>query len=322
MTSTSMIDVSVCLVTWNNEIAIQNCLDSLLKYTIDVTYEVILVDNNSSDRTVEIVSKKYPFVRMYPQNRNLGFASANNIALRYASGRYVLFLNPDTELHSDVLAYFMDIMDNNPTIGIIGCRLVSKDGSIQLTCASAFPTAWNTLCEGLFLHRIARRLTWLSFFSSRSLDHWDHLTLREVETISGAFMFCRKSLLDKVGGFDSGYFMYGDDLDLCARIRAAGFKVLYDPAHIVTHYGGVSSLHQPSEFSRIWQFRSNYKFITKHSGVLEAKLYRLAVLAVSSFRIASFIVMYPFLSFLSFPAGKFILLNFSLLKEAIGAMRD
>jgi len=316
MACPDMPDVSVCIVTWNNEKVIDECLVSLFLNSSETAIEVILVDNNSSDRTVELVKKRHPSVKVLSPNVNLGFARANNLALSQARGSYVLFLNPDTVIHSQVLAYAKSKMDADPKLGVLGCRLLSSDGTTQLTCASDFPTPWNTFCEGVFLHRLSRILPIFRFFSSRSLEHWDHLTEKEVETISGAFMFCRKCVLDEIGGFDPGFFMYGEDIDLCARIRKAGFRVWYDPTHVVTHYGGTSSSGQPSAFSRIWQFKSNYRFIIRNKNLSAARRYQLAVLFVSGIRTVSFIILYPILLLLGFPAGKHVANNYSLFSHA------
>lgn len=316
MAYANMPDVSVCIVTWNNEKVIDECLVSLFQKSTKTTIEVILVDNNSNDLTVELVRKRHPLVKVLARKDNLGFARANNLGLSHARGSYVLFLNPDTIIHSEVLADAREKMDADPKLGVLGCRLISGDGTTQLTCASDFPTPWNTFCEGVFLHRFSKILPIFRFFSSRSLEHWDHLTQREVQTISGAFMFCRKCVLDEIGGFDPGFFMYGEDIDLGARIHKVGFKVWYDPTHVVTHYGGASSSSQPSAFSSVWQFRSNYRFIVKHQNVAKARVYRFAVLLVAAIRMMSFISMYPIVKLLGYTAEKHLVLNYDLFKQA------
>jgi GT2 family glycosyltransferase len=316
MAYSALPDISVCIVTWNNEKVIDECLVSLFLNSKETSFEVILVDNNSGDGTVELVQKRHPSVRVVSSKVNLGFARANNLALSQACGSYILFLNPDTVIHSQVLAYAKSKMDADPKLGVLGCRLILSDGATQLTCASDFPTAWNTFCEGLFLHRLVSILPIFPFFSSRSLEHWDHLTQKEVESISGAFMFCRKCVLDEIGGFDPGFFMYGEDIDLCARIRRAGYKVWYDPTHVVTHYGGASSSGQPSAFSTIWQFKSNYRFISRNINKSAARRYQLAVLLVSGIRTVTFIGLYPLLLLSGFPAGRLVANSYSMFSHA------
>lgn len=310
-------DVSICMVTWNSRDQVDQCLASLYRYSYGVFFEILLVDNASDDGTVELVQSKYREVRVFPQSKNLGFARGNNLALTKATGRYVLFLNPDIVIHSNVLADFRDKMDEDPSLGALGCRLIFPNGETQLTCASNFPNPWNTLCELFLLHRIAKRIPYLSFLSSRSLEHWDHLSGRDIETLSGAFLFCRKAVIDRIGGFDPDYFMYGEDLDLCARIRAAGFRVCYDPTHTVTHYGGASSSRQPSEFSCLWQFRANSRFIDRNLGSLQATFYRFAFVMGMTTRLIMVLLFFPFLKLAGINSTKYLKIYYRVLKTSL-----
>lgn len=285
-------DVSVIIVSWNTRDLLDACLASVFCYTHRVSLEVWVVDNGSSDGTPAVVRAKYPSVNLLEPGVNLGFARANNLALRASLGRHVLFLNPDTELHSDVVSAFCERLDRDQSIGLIGCLLTGRDGKPQLTCAATFPSPWNNLCHGLFLHRLAGRFPGLWFFSSRSLEHWDHRTPGEVDSISGAFMFCRGELVRKLGGFDEGYFMYGEDLDLCFRVRQSGFRIRYDPSHRVTHYGGASSSIRSDFLPRKEQYRANLMLLQKHWGKARAQAFRLTSLLVTLVRLLAAGVIY------------------------------
>ncbi len=199
------VDVSIIIVSWNTQTLLDTCLGSIYRCTEGVRFEILVVDNGSLDDTVPMVRRRYPKVNLFEPSENLGFARANNLALQQALGRYTLFLNPDTELRSNVVAAFCQRLDEDPWIGLLGCRLVGVDEKTQLTCAATYPTPWNTLCTGLLLHRLAAKFPRLWLFSSRSLEHWDHLSARDVDCLSGAFLFGRSQLLRDLGGFDESY---------------------------------------------------------------------------------------------------------------------
>lgn len=281
-----MNDVSVIIVSWNTRDLLDACLASIYRQTRRISFEVWVVDNGSSDGTPEMLRAKYPQVNLLEPAENLGFARANNLALRASRGRYVLFLNPDTELHSDVIMDFCEKMDGDASIGMMGCLLTGGDGKTQLTCAATFPGPWNNLCQGLFLHRLVKRFPRLWFFSSRSLEHWDHMTAREVDCISGAFMFCRGELVRSLGGFDEAYFMYGEDLDLCYRVVKTGYKILFDPSHSVTHYGGESASARPGFIPRREQYRANLMYLKKHYGKTRVQFFLLTSLFTNLVRLS------------------------------------
>lgn len=285
MTQPDLPDVSIIIVSWNSRKVLETCLASIRRHTKQVSYEILVVDNGSTDGTPELVRTNFPEVRLFLPGTNLGFARANNLALRESRGRHILFLNPDTELRSDVLSHFCRKMDRDAGLGLLGCLLLWPDGVPQYTCAATYPAPWNTLCEGFFLHRLARRFPTLGFLSSRSLEHWDHRSAREVDCLSGAFLFCRGSVARQLGGFDEGYFMYGEDLDFCRRVRLLGYRIEFDPTHTVIHYGGASAALRPDFRPRREQFRANLQFVSKHFGSGRARLFRWACLTGTLFRL-------------------------------------
>lgn len=268
-------DVSICIVSWNCRDLLLKCLQSLADKTSRVRYEIIVVDNGSIDNTPASIRELHPECKVIEQTDNLGFGRANNVAVRQASGDYVLFLNPDTELITNAVAGMFDFLETAPVFGAVGCRLTNPDGSIQYPCASTFPTPLNELCDLLFLNRLLRRSR---VFSSRELDYWDHQDSRPVDCLSGACMMVRKSLLDELGAFDEQLFMYCEDVDLCYRMRKAGYRSYYLSSETIRHYDGASTEKRSERhFAPLQQRRSIYYFLRKHFGLSTALAYKAVV---------------------------------------------
>ena len=169
-------DLSVCIVNWNTKELLKKCINSIYDKTIGINFEVIIVDNASQDGSVEMLKKEIPQCVTIASNDNLGFAKANNLAVKKATGKYILFLNPDTELKTNALVGMMKFMEQNVKCGAIGCKLINIDGSIQFTCARKFPTPFNKFC---FLAMIDRIFPKCKFISSTEMGYWDHLDSRE-----------------------------------------------------------------------------------------------------------------------------------------------
>jgi hypothetical protein len=188
-----------------------------------------VVDNASVDGSLAKAKKLFPLARFIENKENLGFAKANNIALRQIKNELILLLNPDTQLEKGTLPFMAHFMEENPTVGAATCQVIKSDGKIDWACHRGFPTPLA------------------SFLYFLGIDRLYHLTDRkmkkthEVDAISGSFFLTRKSVLDKVGLFDEDFWLYGEDLDLCWRIKKAGYKVMYVPKVKVIHYKGVSS---------------------------------------------------------------------------------
>ena len=276
-------DVSICIVNWNTKDLIYKCIRSIKEKTTGVTYEIIVVDNNSQDSSTKMLKEQFPDCRVIESKVNLGFVKGNNRAVQEASGKYILYLNPDTELVTNAIYGMFNFLELNKTFGAVGCRLTNKDGSIQYTCASTFPTPLNELCFFLFLYRIFPNI---KMFSSRELVYWDHKDSRSVDCLSGACMMVSKNIINKLGGFDEKIFMYSEDLDLCFRILKDGWKIYYLSTEAIIHYEGSSTQKKKNvNFSILLQRQSNYYFIFKNLGSRQAKYYRVVVFIGSLFRI-------------------------------------
>lgn len=225
-----MAKLTISIVNYNAGDYLLNCLRSITDVSDEVGLEVWVVDNASSDGSFDEARKKYPNFHYIKNKDNLGFSKAQNQVLGKLSTPYCLILNPDSELKKGTLKYMIEFMDNNPSVGASSCKVVKRDGSIDWASHRGFPTPWASF---------------LYFFFGN--DRLYHLTLcdlssaHEVDAIVGAFFLTRKSVMDKVGLFDEAYFMYAEDLDLCYRIKKAGFKIMYVPEVEVLHLKGVSS---------------------------------------------------------------------------------
>jgi N-acetylglucosaminyl-diphospho-decaprenol L-rhamnosyltransferase len=235
------IEASIIIVNWKVCDLLRACLQSVRDQAglrMD-QMEVIVVDNNSGDGSVEMVRAEFPEVRLIANSDNPGFGRANNQGLPFCTGRYVVLLNPDTVLLDGAVATMVRKMDEQPDVATMGCRLLNADGSLQRWTGGAFPRALTLANHYLFLDQILpRALRPMPLF----LDH-DPLDDIDVDWICGAFMILRTTML---GGklFNPDFFMYGEDMELCHRLKLAGHRVVYSPAASIIHYQGASMKQQ------------------------------------------------------------------------------
>lgn len=230
--------LSVLIVTWNVRDLVCACLAAIERTASGITYEVIVVDNDSTDGTVEEIRWRFPAVTVLPNTENIGFPAANNQALERASGEYVLFLNPDTEVGADTLRGCMAVLDSNTDVAVVGCKLVLEDGTIQRECARRPYLLRHLAAELLYLHMLFpdSRL-----FGDHLMGYWDHEGERDVEAISGAFMMARRHVVEQVGGLPEEVFMYHEDLAFCLRVRREGWRIRYAGQYTTLHRWRASS---------------------------------------------------------------------------------
>ncbi len=230
-------DCSIVIVSWNVRDLLRACLASLPAATVALRTEVIVVDNGSTDGSAAMVRALFPGVRLLAETTNHGFAHGNNLGIAAGRGRLVLLLNPDTVLEPGSPAALVGYLDRRPTMGLVGPRLLNPDGSPQ-SSRRRFPTLATALIESTPLQPLLPQLGILRRYYV--LDRSDDAA-QAVDWVSGACMLARRTALVQVRGFDPGYFMYSEELDLCRRLRAAGWEIGYEPAARVIHYGGQSS---------------------------------------------------------------------------------
>lgn len=255
-----MPDLSIIIVNYNVKAFLEQCLMAIEKARHDLTVEIFVVDNASVDGSQAMVKRKFPYVHLIENHKNLGFSKANNQALRMAKGQYVLILNPDTLIQEDTLIILKDFLDNHPTTGAVGCKLINPDGSFQINSRRSMPTPWVAFTRIIGLSRVFPKSR---FFGRYNMIYIDPDTEGEIDVLSGSLMLVRNDVLQKIGYFDENFFMYGEDIDLCYRIKKAGWEIFYTPATKAIHYKGEST--KKSELSFVSNFYSAMLIFThKH----------------------------------------------------------
>jgi GT2 family glycosyltransferase len=232
-----MTKLSIILVSYNTQQVIEDCLNSLIKYVDLNEIEIIVIDNDSTDKTVDMIRKKFCTVMLIENESNLGFAKANNIGISHSIGDNILLLNTDTIIIEDFISPILEYLKDTANVGILGCRVLNKDQTLQYNC-------WNA----------PNILTGLSFYTLEIIKSifnpfqywiymkgWDHSTVRDVDCISGCFMWIRREVINAFGGLDENIFMYYEDSEYCIRIsKLSDYRVVYFPHTKIIHLGGGS----------------------------------------------------------------------------------
>ena len=276
-------DLSIVIVSWNVQDLLRRCLQSIPgaqsakegrnppapDSASELLVEIIVVDNASTDGSADMVRTEFPNVRLIANARNLGFSRANNQGLTLSHGRYIMILNPDTEIVGDALTKMVDFMDQHPRTGALGPRLRYPDGRLQPS-RRRFPTLATALVESTVIQEwwtdnaILRR-----YYMADKPDG----EVQAVAWLVGACLLVRRQTCDEVGWLDEGYFMYSEELDWCRRIKDAGWEVVYLPAATVVHHEGKSS-EQVVPARHIYFQSSKVRYFRKHHGVVQAELLR------------------------------------------------
>ena len=242
--------LSIVIVNYNVRTYLEQCLQSVAKALEGIEGEVFVVDNHSDDDSVETVKTQYPWVRLIENSENIGFARANNIAIRQSTGDYVLLLNPDTVVGEQTLREVLRFMEAHPKAGGAGVMMHNADGSLAPESRRAIPTPWVSFLKMLGL----TKRYYMSHLS------WDNPG--RIDVISGAFCFLRKKALDEIGLLDEDFFMYGEDIDLSYRLLKGGWENWYLPYPIV-HYKGKSTQKSDYRYVHIF-YKAMLIFFRKH----------------------------------------------------------
>lgn len=271
--------LSIVIVSYNVRAFLEKCLISVFQATGGLEAEVFVVDNHSADDSAAFVRKTFPDVTLIENDENLGFAKANNIALRRAKGEYALILNPDTVLNEDTLTKCVSFMDAHPEAGAVGVRMLDGTGRFLPESKRGLPSPLSAFFKVTGLNGLFPRS---NFFNRYYLGGLDPDKTQEVEVLTGAFMCVRTDVMRKVGYFDEDYFMYGEDIDLCFRIIRAGAKIYYLPDTSIIHYKGESTRHSTLEYVRTF-YKAMLTFVGKHysgpRGILLSNLIRAGIVA-------------------------------------------
>lgn len=265
--------LSVLVVTYNSVRLIDALLTGLARELHGLDAEVVLVDNASHDGTADAVAHRHPWVRLVRSTQNLGFAAGNNLAARLARGRVLLLLNPDALPERGCVARGLALMDLHPDVGLAGARLLAEDGATQPS-ARMFPTLAQ---EAIVLTGLAARFPRSRLFGRLDRTWADPAQPAPVDWVPGAFALVRHSVFDSLGGFDERFFLYYEEVDLCRRIKAAGYRVQYWPQLRVRHIGGASArtvagatVAKAGSQLTLWRARSGLLYYRKNHGWLSA----------------------------------------------------
>ena len=255
------IDVSICIVTYHARDFLRDCLRSIYGTAGSVSFEIIVVDNHSEDGTVEMLGSDFPNVHLTVNNENTGYTRPNNQAMRISQGRYLLIINPDTLVEPNTIPELVGFLDAHPEVGIVGPKVLNRDGTLQKQCRRSEARPWDAFCYFSGLSRLfphdKRFAGYLMTYLSEDIAH-------EAEAVSGSCMLIRRKVVEQIGYQDEDFFAYQEDTDFCRRARLAGWKVFYDPAAQIVHFAGEGGSGVQPFRSIIEWHRSYYLYYRKH----------------------------------------------------------
>jgi GT2 family glycosyltransferase len=272
MSLSSSPDLSIIIVSWNVRGLLHACLQSIADQRHGLDIEVILVDSASVDGSPEMVRDAFPWVNLIACDENVGFPRGNNIGLAAANGRYLLLLNPDTEIKGDALPKMLAYLENQPKVGLVGPQLLNSDGSIQ-SSRRRFPKLITGLFESTWLEPVAPKLILRHYYAHDLPDD----AVADVDWVKGACMLTRREIYTTLGGMDEDYFMYSEELDWCRRIKNAGWRIVYFPEAQVLHHEGKSS-EQAVTARHINFQRAKLRYFRKYHGAAAAAVLRAVLL--------------------------------------------
>jgi GT2 family glycosyltransferase len=269
-------DLSIIIVNWNTRDLLAQCLESVYAYPPAGDFEVIVVDNASTDGSAAMVHERFPQVVLIENGENMGFALANNQAIGRSHGRHVLLLNPDTVVQSGALDVLVRFLDEHPDAGAAGSMLLNPDGTLQPSCHPA-PTLGREMWRLAHLDR-------LHPVALYRMQEWPADRPRLVDTVQGASLIVRREVIEQVGPLDDSYFMYSEEVDWCERIREAGWNVYWVPGSRVVHLGGQST-RQVGTPMFLQLYRGKLQYFRKHHGAVYGLLYKGELFVAAAARI-------------------------------------
>lgn len=230
--------LSIVIVSYN--------VKNLLKKTIESVYDtynsrdlqIIVVENGSTDGSLEMLKKDFPNVDLVVSKSNLGFSRGNNLARKITRGKVILFLNPDTVIKNSTIKKCLEVLEERQDVGAVGCKVMLPDGRLDYSCHRGLPTPWNTFCYWSGLSKV---FPGVKTFSGYKATYLNTNESHSIDCISGTFLMIKKEILDKINWWDEDYFWNGDDIELCYQIQKAGYKIWYESSVEIVHYKGSSS---------------------------------------------------------------------------------
>lgn len=260
MAGSRSIDISVVIVNYNVKHFLEQCLRSVYAAAQNLTIEIFVVDNNSTDGSLDYLQPRFPAVQFIRNSENVGFARANNQALKLTQGRYLLVLNPDTLLREDSLRALIDYMDAHPRAGACGPKILDRYGQFDKASKRGLPTPWVAFCR---LSGLSKLLPHSRLFGRYDLLYLDEDEPAIIDAVGGACMIARREAYLQTGGFDEDYFMYGEDIDWSYRLQQAGWKVHYAPVTNIVHFRGESTRRSVIDRDRAF-YGAMQLFVKKH----------------------------------------------------------
>jgi GT2 family glycosyltransferase len=280
------IDLSIVIVNWNTKELLLQCIQTIQQTTVEHSVEIIVVDNASVDGSVEAV-RGLPKVTVLCNEKNAGFAAANNRGIGASVGNYVCLVNSDVEVLELCLDRMCKYMDEHPEVGLLGPKVLNKDLTLQGSCAE-LPSVRNTLTQALMLDKVFPKSPWLR---NRFMNEFGYDTEQDVEVLSGCFMMARRESFEEVGLLDERFFIYKEDVDWCKRFADDGWAVRFYPAASAIHYGGASSAVAPAKFL-IEMEKANLQYWRKHHTWVGQTVSTIVVLAHYLTRMCGWMLIY------------------------------
>lgn len=270
---TPEVTLSVIIVNYNVVYFLEQCINSVLRSCQEISVEIIVVDNRSSDGSVQMVKEKFPKLSLIENYENVGFSKANNQAMQIAKGKYILLLNPDTVVEENTIEKIVTKMNSDDQIGGLGVRMVDGKGQFLPESKRGLPTPSVAFYKIFGLSSLFKKS---KIFGKYHLTYLDENQVHEVDVLSGAFFCVRKSVLDKIGLLDETFFMYGEDIDLSYRIIQAGYKNIYFPETNIIHYKGESTKKSSVNYVLVF-YKAMIIFAKKHFSQNNALLFSIAI---------------------------------------------
>lgn len=256
----SIMDLSIIIVNYNTKLLTLKCIESIYISKLNYLFEIFVVDNHSSDNSVNTIKETFPNVKVIENRENLGFSKANNQAIKVSKGRYILLLNSDTIVHETTISTIIQYMDDHQDAGATGCKVVLPNGSLDKACHRGFPTPTASF---YYMTGLAKKFPKSPKYNRYHKSYLNMNKTHEIDCLVGAFMMVRRRIIDEIGLLDEEFFMYGEDIDWCYRIKEAGWKIYYCPHVSIVHYKGASSRKKPTKI--VYEFhRAMYIFHQKH----------------------------------------------------------
>lgn len=254
-------DLSICIVSFKARDLLQESLRSIYATIGKLSFEIIVVDNCSEDGTVEMLKSEFPTVQLIVNDENTGYTRPNNQAMRVSKGRYLVIINPDTLVKPGAFETLAAFLDSHPEAGIVGPKVLNRDGTLQKQCRRSEARPWDAFC---YFSGLSRLYPHDKRFSGYLMTYLDEDLTHEAQAVSGSCMMIRREVIEQIGFLDEDFFAYQEDTDFCRRARLAGWKIYYNPAAQIVHFAGEGgSGVQPFRSIYVWH-RSYYLYYRKH----------------------------------------------------------